>query len=386
MLINRSLLLFTLLVLLLSSCKLLTIESAQTPLTKTELNTRLRTQAYVVEASERIERAADSLIQNSDNDQVKINALKWKIYAVSNFGKVGFQTAPKIALMDTWSLMLEMDQFLNGADGEKLLGSEIEVIRKVNAENLAQIEMVAANMMKPNEFQRHRDFIYDFVNSSDFSNNGFVHVPIREPYLEFQQTPDSLAVSTVGSLSEVVADLNNRLSYSSDKAGKQIRWNTELLIKENGYDSLSFSALTDSLNARIDALVDVANQTPELIDDAIASFSEDMQPLFNGLRNELALAVDQLSKERAALDTIIARERTELDSMVARERAVLVEEANHLADNFANDVMVQVREMVSSVLFYVALILAIILFIPFGLGYVTGKAMQAKKSKERPHS
>jgi hypothetical protein len=340
----------------------------------------------VVEASERIERAADSLIQNSDNDQVKINALKWKIYAVSNFGKVGFQTAPKIALMDTWSLMLEMDQFLNGADGEKLLGSEIEVIRKVNAENLAQIEMVAANMMKPNEFQRHRDFIYDFVNSSDFSNNGFVHVPIREPYLEFQQTPDSLAVSTVGSLSEVVADLNNRLSYTSDKAGKQIRWNTELLIKENGYDSLSFSALTDSLNARIDALVDVANQTPELIDDAIASFSEDMQPLFNGLRNELALAVDQLSKERAALDTIIARERTELDSMVARERAVLVEEANHLADNFANDVMVQVREMVSSVLFYVALILAIILFIPFGLGYVTGKAMQAKKSKERPHS
>ncbi|RKQ51718.1 hypothetical protein BXY85_2749 [Roseivirga pacifica] len=365
-----------------SSCKLLTIESAQEPLSKTELNIRLRTQAFVGEASERIERAADSLIANSASKEVKMNALRWKIYAVDNFGKVGFQTSPRIALMDTWALMLEMDQFLNGIYGEQMLGEEIEVIRKVNSENVRQVESIAANMMSEKEFSKHKQFVYDFVATTNFEQNGFTHSPVRASYLDFRKTPDSLAVATVGSLSEVMADLNSRMSYASQKIGKQIKWNTELTLREQGMDSLNVYAIADSLNARIDALVRIANNSPELLDQAIASFARDMQPMFNGLRYELARSMNKLGEERLAMDTIIAREREKLDSLVARERAILVDEANSLADDFANNVMVQVKDMVSSVLFYIALILAIILFIPFGLGYVTGKTLQAKKNKQ----
>jgi len=51
-----------LLSLLVTSCSLVNIESAQTPLNKVDLNTRILTQAFAKEAMNRVEYAADSII------------------------------------------------------------------------------------------------------------------------------------------------------------------------------------------------------------------------------------------------------------------------------------------------------------------------------------
>ncbi len=45
--------------------------------------------------------------------------------------------------------------------------------------------------------------------------------------------------------------------------------------------------------------------------------------------------------------------------------------------------MTEVRGMVRDILFYVVIILIVILFIPFALGYLTGRTMGARKNKTK---
>ena len=58
-----------------SSCSLVKIENEQIPLSKTDLNTRLLTQAFVQDASKKVEVAADSILKSSKDVEIQKNAL-----------------------------------------------------------------------------------------------------------------------------------------------------------------------------------------------------------------------------------------------------------------------------------------------------------------------
>ena len=96
---------------LFNSCSLVKIESEQKPLSQLELNTRLLTQEYIKAASIRVEKGADSLLEISSDIEVQKNALKWKINTLRSLRQVGFQTSPKLALLDCWSSSIAVKDF-----------------------------------------------------------------------------------------------------------------------------------------------------------------------------------------------------------------------------------------------------------------------------------
>ncbi len=222
----------------LKSCSLVKIESEQKPLTTTDLNTRLLTQSFVRDAANKVEKSADSILSSSDDVDLQTKSLQWKINTLSSFRKVGFQTSPKLALMDTWTLMLAAEKYFATDDAMNSFKPYGQLVYNTAKNNLKEIDKIAKHLLSESDYINHKEFAENYAAKYPQKDLSFYHNPVREEYQIFKRLPDSLSMQTVGSLSEVVADLTNKLTYTSENTGKQLQWNTELMLKKNGIDSL----------------------------------------------------------------------------------------------------------------------------------------------------
>jgi len=202
---------FVAIILFASSCSLVEIESEQKPLGVRELNTRLLTQNFARTAMDRVELAADSISRlYPDKKNVQINTLHWKIQTSGELGKVSFQTEPKIALMDTWAYFLEARQSLSLPELDSVFGGHKSLALEAIDQNLRDIDNIALNVLPKGEYIEIKEFVEQHAkNTPLFMQKEFKHQSVRESYLRFKNIPDSTAVQTVGTLSEVVADASN---------------------------------------------------------------------------------------------------------------------------------------------------------------------------------
>ncbi|PQJ19932.1 hypothetical protein [Tenacibaculum sp. SG-28] len=374
---------YVLLVLFLfSSCSLVKFESEQIPLSRTDLNIRLLTQDLVRETSNKIEYATDSLMALTSDKETKINLLRWRINTLSEFKKVGFQTTPKLALLDTWSFLLQNRDFFERNETNSVFKDDIEILEKLIQQSTKDITKIARNTLGDTEFKKLQGFVTEFAAKNPISFAKSYHTPIRDEYYKFKSIDDSLAVKTVGTLSEVVADLSNKLTYSSSLASKQVGWNTELLLLESGLDSLAIDSLQNVFNQKLERFISTIENTPENLDSLVINFRDEIGPLFTRLDYSLRNSVETLGEERVLWDSIIQRERAEYYKLFMRERAVVTEEVSELSKDLLDSTMLHIKSILSNILIYLILLLAVIIFIPFGLGYFTGKMKYKNKGEQ----
>ena len=366
--------------LLLSSCSLVKIESEQQPLSINELNTRLMIQAFAEEALERTEIAADSILNEAEGQlDIQKNALRWKIQTASALSRISFQTMPRVALTDTWAYMYELRAFFTAATADTIFGPWAPIALAATSQNMDRVERIATSVLTKKEYPRYREFVEEYAREHPLTlENEFRHTPIREAYLSFKELPDSTAVQTVGTLSEVVADATNRLDFSTDVAGKKFAWQTSLFLKEQGLDSVPLEARLASVEYELQRLADVAVNSPEILSDAIEDFRNSVYPVFSDLNAQIDRTMVRLAVERRAMDELILRERTALDTLIVRERLALSREAREIADTGIKNAFAEVHGMVKSVLFFGILGLIVILGLPFYLGYLLGRRSRSR--------
>ncbi len=372
--------LFGIFFLLLSSCSLVKIESEQQPLSINELNTRLMIQAFAEEALERTEIAADSILNEAEGQlDIQKNALRWKIQTASALSRISFQTMPRVALTDTWAYMYELRAFFTAATADTIFGPWAPIALAATSQNMDRVERIATSVLTKKEYPRYREFVEEYAREHPLTlENEFRHTPIREAYLSFKELPDSTAVQTVGTLSEVVADATNRLDFSTDVAGKKFAWQTSLFLKEQGLDSVPLEVRLASVEYELQRLADVAVNSPEILSDAIEDFRNSVYPVFSDLNAQIDRTMVRLAVERRAMDELILRERTALDTLIVRERLALSREAREIADTGIKNAFAEVHGMVKSVLFFGILGLIVILGLPFYLGYLLGRRSRSR--------
>jgi hypothetical protein len=369
----------TLLVVILNACSLVKIESEQKPLATRELNTRLLTQNYAQIAMDRVELAADSISKLATNDKdIQVNTLYWKIQTSEELGKLSFQTEPRIALMDTWSYFLEVQQALENPKLQQVFGAYKPIALDAVNKNLDGIQKIAASVLPEDEYLKIKEFVEDYADSTPLlSQQEFKHKSIRESYLKFKGIPDSTAVQTVGTLSEVVADATNRFGYYSDASSKRLNWKAQMILRERGIDSLDFEAKMAEIDRQFERLLTVAENSPETIQAAIVEFRSNISPLFAGLNYEIGAAMESLSTDLNSVDSMLLRERMALDSIIKRERLALTDKADTLVDEGINSVFDSLSDMLGSLILYFILLFIVVLGLPFYLGYLIGR----RKSK-----
>lgn len=358
-----------------TSCSLVKIESAQEPLGTRQLNTRLLTQNFARVAMDRIEFSADSIASLSTNEKdIQINTIRWKIKTSQELGAISFQTEPKIALMDTWSYFLEVRNALDNPKIDNIFGTYKHIAVDAIDKNIVGIEGIARRVLKPKEFDKIKSFVQDYANNTPLlMQKEFKHQSVRESYLIYDKIPDSTAVKTVGTLSEVVADATNRLGYYSDASGKRLNWKAEMILLEKGIDSVNIETKLKEIDRQFERLLVVAESSPETIEDAIIEFRKNIAPLFGSLNHEISSAMKSLSTDMRFIDSISQRERVAIDSIIKRERIALTTKADVLVETGIESAIDSVGKTLRSLIIYFILLFLVLIGLPFYIGYIVGK-------------
>ena len=364
-----------LLIVLLQSCTLFKIESADKPLSVNDINTRYLVQSFAGDALYRNELAADSISTLSDgSQQLRLRTLQWKLQLVSQLGKLSFQPIPRVALTDTWAYMLVLQEFLQRDTDTAFFGDHQYLLQQAADFNAEKISRIAASLLDSRDYPRYKEFVESYAAAHPLSvEKDLMYDPIREAYMIFNDLPDSVGVQTVGTLSQVVDEFSNKISFSGEVLSKKLGWQAELLLKQQGLDSIPLETRLNLLQFELNRLVGVAEQSPEMLADAIKNFKENIQPLFQGLNSGIEAAMLRLSTDRAAIDSMVLRERTALDTILRREREALSKEAKEIADTGLKNALDGLNKMIRTILFFAVLALVVVLGLPFYLGYLTGK-------------
>ncbi|MEJ2583708.1 MAG: hypothetical protein P8Z38_01265 [Robiginitalea sp.] len=157
-----------------------------------------------------------------------------------------------------------------------IFGPWAPIALQASAQNTQRVEKIASSVLNNKEYPRYKEFVETFAREHPLRlENEFRHTPIRQAYLSFKELPDSTAVETVGTLSEVVADATNRLDFNTDAAGKKFSWQTSLFLKEQGLDSVPLEVRLAAVEYELERLADVATNSPEILSevhDMVKSF------------------------------------------------------------------------------------------------------------------
>jgi hypothetical protein len=88
------------------------------------------TREYADQFRTTVAQAADEIVAQSDDPEVDLSALRWKISASSASRRAATQMAPMISLLDTWALSAQMREFLTSGAGATLFKEQQSIARE----------------------------------------------------------------------------------------------------------------------------------------------------------------------------------------------------------------------------------------------------------------
>ena len=166
-----------------------------------------------------------------------------------------------------------------------------------------------------------------------------------------------------GSIAEVLADVNDRLSGQTQQVTNSVSWSKDIFEMRLRQDSLRLQvgAQLDSLERSFNRIVVVAEHLPEISDKVLEELNRQ--------------ATQLIWTMNASVDNAFAdfdRQRGKLQQYVTREREALVEQLRATGDELVRTTLDAVPGLVGKILLYLVLALAVLIGGPFALGFWLG--------------
>lgn len=358
-----------------SSCNLfkISLASETEPLTKQELNTRLAVRSFYSQFAQAVIQTSDSILVHSENHQVAINALLWKINSTSAASKAAYQTIPEASLIDVWALTYQMDDLMRSAYADSLFGEHKEWAQKASGYLKKSADQMARSLSKKDRYEKLSAFVRQYSRNHKLNDLQFVRGNVLPELTSYLGIPDSAYVSSIGSASEVMNDLTERISIVNEQIQNQIEWQKQLFTVKWDNDSLSdqIFARTDSLSLMMNRLVILARESPEMLGTIAVRLREELGPMLMDLGTQMNMSILQLS-----------RQREELQRFIDEQRALVAQEINQTSDKIIAAAADSVVKIIRNLILYFILLILVLFGVPFGLGYSFGRMRLRRKQSE----
>ena len=300
-----------------TGCSLLKVAVATgDPLSKEEMNVRTMTRGFYYDMAGEVARAADSIIGASDRLEVRTAAVRWKIRATRAGVTAAMQSIPDVAMADLWILCRRMNEGFAATPDSLLFGAQSDIARETAARLDRRAARLAGRLLPAERYALMERFVDEFmrdnpVTESDGADNTTL------AWLEFLRENGVEPAYAVGSIAEVLADVNDRVSGQTQQLSNSVGWSKDLIEMRLAQDSLRdrIGAQLDSLDRNFRRMVAVAEHLPEISDRVLEELNEQATQLLW----TMDVSVDNAF---SGFD----RQRMELQSYVSREREALVEQ------------------------------------------------------------
>ena len=358
-----------------AGCSLLKVAVATgDPLSKEQMNVRTMTRGFYYDMAGEVARAADSIVAASLDVNVRVAAVRWKIRATRAGVTAAMQGIPDVALADLWILCRRMNEGFAQAPDSLLFGLQSDIARDAALRLDRRAGRLARQVLPDDRYALMERFVTDYVRDNPASE-GDETDNTTLAWLEYLRAAGVEQDYATGSIAEVLADVNDRVSGQTQQLANSVGWSKDLIAMQLQQDSmrLEVGARLDSLERNFTRIVVVAEHLPEISDKVLEELNKQVTQLIYTMNYSLDNAFANFD-----------RQRDELQRYVTGERQALVEQLRQTAGEVVRTTLDAVPGLVGKVLLYVVLALAVLIGGPFALGFWLGggRARAGAKRKE----
>ncbi|MBN9683721.1 MULTISPECIES: chemotaxis protein [unclassified Corallococcus] len=255
-----------------------------------------------------IEALADDLAARSGSPRVASAMLRFKANAVPAVQSALFQPDPLAALIDTWALLAQLEDYLpRNAEGAspELLAHAHDSLVALESEVEAEWRVVTGR----EDVTQTRDRVHAWAAAHPLTGPLVTRVSTTGLLASLTDVTGGGLRTTAAGLVEDTRDLTARVDLYAASLPRQARWQAELVA-------------TDALHApTVQAALAELGRTVDLL-DRVGALAANSPAL---IERERRAALDALHAERMGLQEFVTGERQAVLSDVGRERQALVD-------------------------------------------------------------
>ena len=258
-----------------------------------------------------------------------------------------------------------------GRDAAWLFGAQSDLARDAAARLDRRAARLARQVLAVDRYGLMERFVGDYVreNPADGEMEGS---NTTLAWIEFLRANGIEHAYATGSIAEVLADVNDRVSGQTQQLANSVGWSKDLIAMQLQQDSmrLEVGARLDSLERNFTRIVVVAEHLPEISDKVLEELNKQVTQLIYTMNYSLDNAFANFD-----------RQRDELQRYVTAERQALVDQLRESADGVVQRTLDAVPGLVGKVLLYVVLALVVLIGGPFALGFWLGGVRERGRRK-----
>jgi hypothetical protein len=322
-------------------------------MTSTEL--RIRLNEFGKYFAGTIEETADEIIKNTDNTEVKRNALEWKINVIPQaLGSLVIMD-PVASGTDFYALCLQMDHFFRLGNGKDLFEEQQQLA--INA---------SENILK--EFRKVADDFRDYKDREEIERLLAVWViqnPIKNLKFNRKSTLDLMAQalgseeyglgSTVGSMAEGIHDLRRQVTIYTDFLPKHVKWQLEYEL----YSLMGDSTIENTFN-NIDRVVYSTERITKVLEDSPELVKELQRSTMSEINKQLLVTLSTLANERAIVLEALTAERVAIMQEIYIQRIETLDRIDTLAQSTINQSTLFAGDVIDKIFWRLLIILGIL--------------------------
>jgi len=340
---------------------------------------RLQINNFAIRYTGIIEEAADKIISQTNDPQIKQNALLWKINSIPAISEVIFIIEPFAALVDTWAFCLQMIQFFEEGNGKDLFGDHQSIAVNASYKIENEIRTIVKKGIIDEDLSYAESHMLPWVKENPIENLGFTRQSTINMTAKYIADRNRTLAASVGGMEQTLNDLSMRLNIYYDQLPKLATWRVEYLAnKLMSYERIdSLNANFDSITKSVERITKVTENSEVIIDNALLKTFQQIDILRLKIREDL-------QNERDLLLTVLVNERDIVLAEINRERLETLEQLEDLSADIMNKAALKVDDSIDH--FFVRLLELLVLVYFVGLITVFIYRRKLMKDKQRSQS
>jgi len=280
-----------------------------------------------------IETAANTIRTQGADPRIRRQALLWRIEIVPAFYQALFYADPLAALLDAWTLSIQIEDAMESELGTERIGPLKPVAVGAARKIRGQIESAAKdNAKSPDGFERAKEKVEAWAHAHPITGS-FSDRPSILPDLT-RLAAGGLDISVfeaVAGIPATVQDIATRLDIYAAYLPKAAHWHAELLV-----DEVADRSDSQRVMAALESVQKMTERTNALL--APQALQAALDTARGEVRAERIAALTSIDTQRVETLAYLTRERVAAVSDIDRERIALLRELDELRGRSLRDV------------------------------------------------
>jgi hypothetical protein len=313
----------SLLLLLVSGCytvpRQTRLMEQETVITVSAEELSIRVQALAIPFSGMIEDAADEIMAKSSDENVRLQALLWKMNGIPILYAAVFQPDPAVAFLDVWAFIAQMVQYFGEGLGKDGLGKYHVIALDAARRMETRIMEMGRSVTDAPELSKPRALVHSWAAEHPIQSPLFYRESVVKEFADLIAEPGLSALGAVSRVSLGLEYFATWLGVYSEHLPRQARWQVELLVKQanaEGGIEVSVEQLA-KLTEPLENVIAVVEKSPDLI-------SRERVALLKALREERVATLESIDQQRVATLESIDVQRVSTLDWLTQERIVTI--------------------------------------------------------------